>query len=211
MHTRLVTVSRQLGSGAEDIARGVASTLGFRYLDQEVIERAATEAGVPPAFISEAEHNQPFRKRMLEAIANNPGWAALGWYEPVPYTRSPLYTSRHYRQLVEEVIRDVAREGNAVILGHGAQVILASRWDTIRVLVTGDVRLRALRLRERLRLEAGEAEKAIAESDLERRCYFERIHQTTWLSPALYDLCINTDRIPEAQAVCLITRAACSR
>lgn len=211
MNTRVVTVSRQLGSGGEDVARKVAATLGFRYLDKEVIERAAAAAGVPAELISEAERNQPFRKRMLEAIANNPGWAALGWYEPVPYLRNTMYTSEHYRRLVEDVVRDVAREGDAVILGHGAQVILRDRWDTVKVLVTATARQRTRWLREKLGLDLDDAELGIARSDTERSCYFQRIYQETWLSPALYDLSLNMDHLSATGAVGAITGLAIGR
>ena len=47
MNIRVITVSRQLGSGGEDIARGVAERLGFQYLDDEVIQRAERDAGLP--------------------------------------------------------------------------------------------------------------------------------------------------------------------
>ncbi|MCC6381467.1 MAG: cytidylate kinase-like family protein [Dehalococcoidia bacterium] len=211
MNTRVVTISRQLGSGGEDVARQVAAALGFRYLDKEVIERAAAAAGVPADLISEAERNQPFRKRMLEAIATNPGWAALGWYEPVPDMRNTMYTSEHYRRLVEDVIRDVAKEGEAVILGHGAQVILRDRWDTVKVLVTGNMRLRTRWLREKHGLDLVAAERALARSDTERSCYFQRVYQETWLAPGLYDLSLNMDHLSAAAAVGATTSLARGR
>lgn len=211
MNVRVVTVSRQLGSGGEEIAREVAARLGFQYLDDEVIQRAAAEVGLPQAALASVERSPSFVTRLGERLATSAGWTAMGWSAPIPLTLNPLYTSQHYRHAIEDVIRDLPRRGNAVLLGHGGQVVLRDRWDTLKVLISGSEDLRVLRLKRSLALErAGAAKAAISQSDTDRRTYFDHIYGVTWLSPNLYDLCIDTDRISTdsaIEAICLLARS----
>lgn len=212
MNVRMVTVSRQIGTNGEQIARCVAEALEFRYFDDEVIQRAAQSAGVPLKDVISAEHAPSFKRRMLEALSGSRAITSLAWYDPTPLMANPLYTSEHYRALVYDVLRDLAKEGDAVVLGHAGQVILNNRWDTLKVLISGSVALRALRVQEMG--IAGDREgalRAIANSDNERTTFFERFHDVTWLSAVNYDLCLNTDHIKVPQAVELICEAARQR
>lgn len=211
-HIRVVTFSRQVGAGGESIARATAERLGFRYVDREVIDRASEAAGVTPELVENAEHFPSLKARMLASLTSSQGLMALSWFTPAPYVPNPLYTSERYRALVQDVIKEVAKEGEAVILGHGGQVILRERWDTLRILVTGSDHLRILRVQERM--ETGDPEPArrhVEQSDQERATYFDHVYGLDWLSPKLYDLCINTDHWSIEEAVGLVVSAACSR
>ncbi len=211
-HIRVVTVSRQIGSNGEAIAREVANRLEFRYLDREVIVRASEEAGVTPELVADAEHLPSLKARMLRALSSSSEMMAASWLALAPPLPDAVYTSEHYRGLLEDVIREVAREGSAVILGHGAQIILRDRWDVLRVLVSASPQTRVMRLSEQM--PDGEAEAARREmerSDAERAGYFERVYGAQWLSPALYDLCLGTDRWSVAEAASLVCAAARAR
>lgn len=215
MHTRMITISRQIGSGGEEIARRVAKQLDFLYLDREVTERAACAAGVDPQAISEAEYIPSLKKRMVTALASNPGLLAFAWFAPGPYLANPLYTSVRYRALIEAVVQELAQEGGAVILGHGAQVILKQRWDTLKVLVSGSDDRRVLRLRAEAKGGDGASEdgarRLMQESDAERHAYFDRVYGVQWLSPKLYDLCLSTDHMTCEEAAGIICNAAARR
>jgi hypothetical protein len=212
VNVRMVTVSRQLGTNGEKIARCVADELGFRYFDDEVIQRAAKVAGVPLQAVISAEHAPSFKQRMVEALSGNRGLTSLAWYDPTPLLSNPLYTSEHYRALIYEVLRALAKEGDAVVLGHAAQIVLNNRWDTLKVLISGSVPLRALRVREMGIADDGAAAlRVITNSDNERTSFFDRFHGVTWLSAVNYDICLNTDHIRVPQAVELICEAARQR
>lgn len=200
-HTRMLTVSRQLGSGGESIARAAAEALGFRYFDSEVITRAAEEAGASEDLVSEAEHIPSLRRRMLQALAANPGLSAAGWFQPAQAAPGLFMTSADYRRFIEDVVREIAAEGNAVILGHGGQVLLSDRWDTLKVLVTGSSERRALRVQGMLEThDHALAEKTLCDWDAGRRAFYDHAYHIDWLSPLNYDLCLNTDHMSEAEA-----------
>jgi hypothetical protein len=82
LDTAIITISRQVGTLGEDVARLVAEERGYRLLDYRVVQAAAEEAGVSTETIAEAEHKPSFFTRILEALARNPSGPASGqWME----------------------------------------------------------------------------------------------------------------------------------
>lgn len=208
MNTRVISISRQVGTAGEEVAQAVAKRLGFRFIDYQVIQDAAREAGVSPETVSEAEHTPSLITRLLEALARNPSMPVAAWADPVPLAASPMYTSTDYRHFVEEVIRQTATQGECVIVGHATQVILRDRFDTVRVLVTGSSGPRARRIKAGMGVDEKEALKIIERTDSERLDYYRRFYETGWLTPGSYDLCINTDHLTPQQAADVIAKAA---
>lgn len=211
MNTRIITVASQVGSYGEQIASLVAEELGFRCLDQEVIERAARSAGVPSKIIRDAEHIRPLRERALAAFANTPGWNAMAWYLGAAPPLNTAYTPEHYQKMIDEVLHNLAREGNAVVVGHDGQISLRDRWDTLRVLTVASDRVRILRMQDALSVPEAEAKEIMHRFDAERKAYFKQTYREHWLSPKLYDVCLNTDHLQPAEASHLICGTARQR
>lgn len=209
LETRVITIARQVGSLGEDVASQVADQLGFRLLDYRVVQAAAEEAGVSTETIAEAEHKPSFFTRILEALARNPGGPASGqWMEPIDMSGTPLLTSTDYRDLVRQVVEDYAEQGNVVFLGHGAQFTLANRPDVLKVFVTGSPQVRARRVMAGMVCSEEQANEVVSRTDGERGKYFKEYFGADWLSPAVYDLTLNTDHLNPAQATSLVIAAA---
>lgn len=208
MKTRVVALSRQLGVGGEEVAALVAERLKFRVIDYQVIQEAAREAGVSAETVSEAERTPSLMTRILESLARNPGMPVAAWSDPIPLTTTPLFTSADYRGFVENVIRDLAVQGDCLIVGHAAQVILKERDDTLRVFVTGSGRHRVRRVMAGMNVDEKLAQKTIEKTDAERVEFFQRIYGIGWLSASAYDVCVNTDHISAAAAADLVVYAA---
>lgn len=211
MNTRVIAVTRQVGSAGEEVARAVAENLSFRYIDYQIIQDAAREAGVSPETVSDAEHTPSLVTRILEALAKNPSMPVAAWADPVPLSASPLITSADYRTFVEEVIRDLATEGNCLIVGHASQVILKDRMDTLKVLVTGSTKMRVRRVMAGMAVDEKTALKTVEKTDAERVDYFRRFYDTGYLTPWTYDLTINTDHLNPEQAAQIVGLAASLR
>jgi len=114
MHQPVITISRQRGSGADEIALLVAQRLGIPLYDQQVLAQAATAAGVSEETITTAARQQGFLSRMLEALgrcglATTDGVTA-GSFEPGP----TLASSADYRAVIEQVLRRIADSGPGV-------------------------------------------------------------------------------------------------
>lgn len=208
MNIRVIALSRQIGTQGEEIAIEVSRRLGFRYVDYQVVQAAAQEANVSPETVGEAEHTPSLLTRILEALARSPSIPSGGWTDPGTLTTSPLVTSTDYRRFIEQVIRDIAEEGESVILGHGATVVLNQRPDTLRAMVTGTAGVRTKRVMESMGVDEKEAKRIVERTDNERVHYFERFYQAEWLATYSYDLCVNSDRLTTEQAADLIVKAA---
>src|SRR4029453_10582390 len=130
MKCRVISISRALGAGGEEIGRDVASRLRSRFVDDEIVAGAAQKAGVSPETIERAERTPPLIDRILQLM----GTSAV---EPAGYVPAHVPTSPAYEALIEQVIRETASQGNVVIVAHGASIPLAGETGVLRVLVTG--------------------------------------------------------------------------
>jgi len=204
METRVVSISRTLAAGGEEVGRLVANELGFRYVDDEVIMRASAQAGVSPATIAQAEHSRSLSARIVEAISPE-----HTQFEGVPVTLSADRAEReNYQGLIQWVVQDVAREGQVVFVAHGTAITLANMSGNLRVLVTGSPEARSERLMGANGLNQRQARKAIQDSDRERRDFFRRMYNLRQELPTHYDLVINTERLTVPEAAKLVVLAA---
>lgn len=203
MPSNVVCVSRSLGAGGEDVARAVAEAMGFRYVDDEIIQRAAEGAGVSPESVASAEVAQPLISRILTALSTVPVMADAG-----VAIMPPAYTSPNYGKLIEEVIHQTAHEGNVVIVAHGASIPLAGMPGVLRVLVTGSPAVRAGRVSEADGSDGKAARKTIDDSDKARQQYLQRFYEISQELPTHFDLTINTDVLTPADAARIVVAAA---
>lgn len=208
MRVRVIALSRQVGTAGEEVANLVADELKLRVIDYQVIQDAAREAGVSPETVSEAERAPSLLTRFLEALARNPGIPVAAWADPIPLTTTPLYTSNDYRSLIENVIRNLGTQGNCLIIGHAAQVILKDRVDVLRVLITGSVQPRVRRVMQGMGVDEKAAHKTVEKTDAERNEFFRRFYEMRWTDASNYDVCISTDTLAPADAASVIVAAA---
>lgn len=205
MACRVVSISRSLGAGGEEIGRTVAQELGFRYADEEIIIRAAERAGVAPDSVAQAEQTPGLIVRILESMASAPPMEPAGWSG---YLMTSSQVSPGYEALIQRVIRETADEGNVVIVAHGASIPLAGLSGVLRVLVTASPAVRAERLAGEADLDERQAKKRIADSDRQRLDYLRRFYDVRQELPTHYDLVVNTDVLTLPGAAKLIVSAA---
>ena len=212
--TTVVCVSHLTGAEGEAIARGVAERLGFRYLDEEIIEMAAEWADVDPSMVGEVEQRKSFMKRIGDALRAEPMPARP---DASVQRRSGAATVRErpsdedLRALIRDVIRETSAEGNIVIASHAAAMVLADRDDTLRVLVTASPKIRAHRIASAQGLDLPAAQKLVAEADASRVDYLRRFHNIDRELPTYYELVINTDKLAPGLGVDVIEIAARER
>jgi len=204
MACTVVCISRALGAGGEEIGRIIAAELGFRYADEEIIVRAAKEAGVSLETVEKAEQTPRLLQRILESMARTPpATEALSGVVPP----DPLGTAT-FEGIIERVIRTLASEGNVIIVAHGASLPLADVSGVLRVLITASPEIRAERLAQKTDLDGSQAKKAIQESDRQRQQYLRRFYDVGSELPTHYDLVINTDDLAAPLAARLVVTAA---
>jgi cytidylate kinase len=201
MGIKVISISRTIGSGAEEIGRLVAAGLKFRYVDNEIIDWAAEKAGVSREVIERVERTPPLIERILQHLGNAP--VESGAYLPAYGAWSTTYEG-----LIERVIHETATAGNVVIVAHGASIPLAGMPSALRVLVSASPGVRAKRIADSADIGIRRAEKAVRDSDRERASFLMRLYSVRHEQPTHYDLVINTDLFTTSVAADLILKAA---
>jgi cytidylate kinase len=183
---RVITISREYGSGGAAIGQELANRLGWKLLDRELILELARRAHIQPSEVSEMdEHANSSIDRVLKAF-----WLgnAYVWSGPV----SDVVDSDYLAELSAIVIREAAKLGQCVIVGRGAQCVLQEREDVFHVFVYGSRQERLKRIQTRYPTPA-EREAALDEFDRTRAAYIRRYYKCDWANRHLYDLMINSD------------------
>jgi cytidylate kinase len=204
---RVVCISHATGSNGSEVGRLVADQLGYRYLDEDIVVRAAVKGGVDLDTLADAERRKSFLARALDELARGAtgeAWAVLG---PMP-TVAEGPSGDELRGLIRDAIEETAAEGNAVIVAHAASHATGGREDVLRVLVTASPDTRAARLRKAGRLDESAANRAVKQEDAARADYLRRFYEIGQELPTQYDLVLNTDQLSVEQAAELVSAAA---
>jgi cytidylate kinase len=101
-------------------------------------------------------------------------------------------TETHYRNLMTQVVTELAQAGNSIIIGRGANVILSAHTDVLRVQVVAHYLVRVERLMDREGLNRASAKLRVTDSDQMRAEFMRRYFGVDWLDPSLYDVVFNT-------------------
>jgi len=207
--TKVVAISRSAGAEGERIGTLVAERLGFRYVDEEIISKAAEKQGIDPAAIADAERRKGVILRVLEGLGQGGAAGATpGGAMWVPDDVTELAQSQDLRALIRETIHETAARGDVVIVAHAAAFALTGRDDLLRVLVTAPVEIRTRRLTEARDGDRAQAAKELKRSDEARAAYLKSFYDVERELPTHYDLVVNTEVLEPEAAADIIARAA---
>jgi len=201
---KLVCISHAEGAGGEEVGRLVADRLGFVYVDEEIVARAAARGGIDPADVADEERRKSLLERVLTGLGQGGSEAWAGFASPGVGERA----SDDVRAFILEAIEQTAARGQAVIVAHAASYTLGHGTDALRVLVTASPDTRAARLVSAKGLEQAEGARTVNDSDAGRADYLKRFYGISQESPTHYDLVVNTDAVSVEQAAELISMAA---
>jgi hypothetical protein len=201
-----VCISAVDGARGEEVAPAVASALGFRIVDEEIVRRAADEAGVHPSQVAEVEKRRSMAIRLLDSLGTNTSLATFAMAGYVPGQEAPADSD--LRGLIKATIEELAERGDAVIVAHAASMALGHRDDVLKVMLTASPQARRAALAEQRGLDDKAAAKQMDRGDSNRAEYLKRFYGIVQESPADYDLVLNTDRLGPEGAVQLVVQAA---
>ena len=199
-------MSHTTGSGGDQVGKRVAERLGYLYVDEDIVARAAAQGGLEPQDIADEERRQSFASRFLQTMAEGGGDAwMLG--SPLPALADSVRPA-DVRALIRETVEQTAARGNVVIVAHAASYAVEPGPWALRVFVTASPATRAQRVGAADELDEGRASRVIKDSDSGRRDYLKRFHSVDRESPTDYDLVLNTDLLSTDQAAEIVIRAA---
>ena len=195
---RIITISREFGSGGRTIARRVAEELGIPFYDKESVDQIALESGFAPNFIEEHGEHAPGKTRLSYAFAP----------QGVPGIMNGLSAADFLWNIQCGVILQLAEKGPCVIVGRNADYILKDRPDVLDVYIHADTEFKA----ERIVRLYGESERSpaqrLAEKDKRRRVNYEHYTGRTWGAAQNYEMCLCSSKLGIDQCVKIIVEAA---
>ncbi|HEU5477518.1 MAG TPA: cytidylate kinase-like family protein [Gaiellaceae bacterium] len=203
----VICVSHTTGSGGDTVGKRVAERLGYLYVDEEIVARAAAQGELEPRDVADEERRKSFARRFLETMAEGGGDAwAMG--APVAAVLEDTVRPSDIRALIRETIEQTAARGNVVIVAHAASHALEPAPRTLRVLVTATAATRAQRVGATEDCDEARATRMVKDSDEGRRDYLKRFYAVDRESPTDYDLVVNTDLLSPEQAAEIVVCAA---
>lgn len=161
MGMRIITVSREFGSGGHTVAQMVADKLGIAYYDKALVERIAKESGLDEAFIREKGEYASHSSSFLFALVMNSG-SANGFS-----VADQIYIAQN------NVIKELADKEPCVILGRCSDYILRERNDVLHTFIHADKDFRARRIVAQYGERDESPEKRLKDKDDRRKAYYK--------------------------------------
>jgi cytidylate kinase len=186
----LLTVSREFGALGTATGERVAQKLGFSFWDQEIVHAIAEQTGIQETLLASLDEQS--RTRIEDFIAESVFGAGT--------------TAAKYVRQVIRVVRTIERHGGAVVIGRGAQFILAPE-AALRVRVVCPCEQRVAGYAKREGLSEREAERKLARVERERQTFIQRHYDRNVGDPVHYDVMVNTESLLPDQAADVLVAA----
>ena len=180
MAKRIITISREFGSGGRFIGEEVAKKLGIAYYDKNIIGQIAEKSGLSPEYIQENAELSPKKGLFAYAFSGRD------------------ITGKSVEDMVYEaqrnIILELAEKEPCVIIGRNADYILKDRDDVLNVFIHGDMPEKIKRITGLYNVEEKEAVKMMADTDKRRRTNYNFYTDQNWGKASNYTLCLNSSQ-----------------
>ncbi len=226
----VITINGPSGSGAVTVGQAVANQMGLNFVDRLVTVEAAKLVGKPVGVLIEKEQRVVrFRDRLGQFLQTMLERSAMSGVSGEPYFGRGIDTlpPETYAELANDsaatavkvddkafidamtaVVKGLRQQGNVVIIGRGANIILADTPGVIHVGLMAPLELRVQTLVEREHFEAGEAQVYVEELERAREAYFRKFFKVHPNEPSLYHMMLNMDKVRPQIAAEVIVHAA---
>ncbi len=194
MAKRIITISREFGSGGRFIGEKVAKKLGIAYYDKNIIRQIAEKSGLSPEYIQESGELSPKKGMFAYAFAGRD------------------ITGKSVEDMVYEtqrkVILELADKEPCVIIGRNADYILKDRDDVLNIFIHGDMPEKIQRITRLYNVEEQEAVKMMADTDKRRMTNYNFYTEQKWGKASNYTLCLNSSQLGYDRCEAIIIECA---
>lgn len=184
---RVITVEREYGSRGAEFAHHLAEHLGWKLIDQCMIEEIAQKAGVTTKLVERCDERlDPWYYRFGKAF-----WH--GSLERMPaLPENDVFDSERMVEFVRKYLLEIAEKGNVVVVGRGAASVLARAPGAFHIFVYASVWRKVKWFQEQFPEHAGDAEQELLATDRRRAAYIRRYFDQDWTDRRLYHLMMNS-------------------
>ncbi|HVF39346.1 MAG TPA: cytidylate kinase-like family protein [Gemmatimonadaceae bacterium] len=203
----IVTVSRLYGSGGSEVAARVARELRWSLLDNAVVDAVAERLGIAPSQVAAREERVPsLVKRLVDTMA----LGSQEWLTPIAAAnRAP--TDEQLVEVTRHIVEEAIARGPLVIVGRGAQAMLAERTDALHVFCYASRAALIARAMERDHTNEEKAARRVDETNEQREQWVRRHWNRAWRAHENYHLSVNTEWLGLEGAADVITAVARQR
>jgi cytidylate kinase len=199
----IITISRLYGSGGSEVAARVAQDLGWSLLDNAVVDAVAARLGMTPSEVARREERVP---SLVERLTDAMAMGSQDWMSPLTAKRQP--TDEQLVEVTHHIVEEAAARGPLVMVGRGAQAMLAERKDALHVFCYAARPALVARSMQRDKLDERAASKLVDDTNERREAWVKKHFNRDWTRPSNYHLAVNTGWLGIDGAVSLITIAA---
>ena len=182
---KIITISREFGSGGKEIGKRLADELGYSYYDSEIITLLAKETGMSEEYIKNISEKgiYPYAFQFAKSFT---------MYSTMQNNQTEILVKQ------ANILKKIAQKGNAIIVGRGANTIL-KEYNPMNIFVYANMENKINRCKEKAKedviLTDKDLEKKIKTIDKNRKAFNNLISNTEWGNKENYNLCINTSNI----------------
>jgi cytidylate kinase len=204
----IITVSRMFGSGGSEVAARVARHLGWQLLDNAVVDAVAERLGVSRAEVSSLEERVP---SLSERIVSTLRMSTPEFVMPVADASLTETAEMRIVDVTKRVIEEAVQQGNAVLVGRGAQCMLADRPDALHVFCYAAMPALVEYAIAHRGVNPANAEHEVEKMNRQREQYVKRNWGRDWKAFENYHLCLDTGRLGIDTAADVVVAAARER
>jgi cytidylate kinase len=204
----IITISRMFGSGGSEVAERVARALGWTLLDNAVVDEVAERLGVSRSEVSSLEERVP---SLAERIATTMAMSAPELAVPVADASIMVTTETRIVDVTKEVMQEAVKQGNAVLVGRGAQAMLADRPDALHVFCYAQKKFLVQYAIAHRGVNPANGEHEVDKMNKQREQYVRRHWGRDWRAFENYHLCLDTGRLGMDAAADIVVRVARER
>jgi peroxiredoxin/cytidylate kinase len=188
----VITISRQTGSGGDEIAQRVSEILGYAYFDKNLLVNAAKDIGICEEDIADFSEDTYKIKHLVDKILLRQKKIVSPVISKDDTLISKTLNEEESISVVQTVINSLAGRGKIVIVGRGGQAILKQKTGVLHVRIIAPIADRVQRIMKSKGLSQQDALKLIAGNDKTAAEYLSRFYYVNWEDPAIYDVVLNT-------------------
>ncbi len=181
MSNKVITISREFGSGGRTVGKLVAEKLGIPCYDQEIIQKIAEESGYCQDFVAEHSEHAAYGNWLSNAFAFR------------DYYGNSIQDKIWFAQL--KTIVELANKGPCVIVGRCADFILAETADCLKVFIHADEKSKAKRIVEQYGESNQAPERRLRDKDKRRAAYYQMYTDKKWGEVKNYDVALSTSAL----------------
>ena len=178
----VIAIGRQFGSGGHDIGKILAEKLGYDFYDAEIIQMTAGTTGYTPEFIKKNE--EIMTNSLIYDLVNQ------------MYLNADMQDEAPKDKIFEaecQVVRDLAKKGNCVIVGRCADYVLRNSGNCLKVFFSAPLVSRIRRVAQRQNISEGEAKATVQKNEKLRADNYRYYTRRMWGAAGNFDLSLNTD------------------